>query len=41
MNFHADENVDRQIVDRLRQDGHTLRHVAEMEPGEVKRDVLN
>ena len=31
MNFLADENVDRQIVDRLRQDGHILRYVIEME----------
>ena len=29
MNFLADENVDRQIVDRLRQDGHILRYVVE------------
>jgi hypothetical protein len=33
VNFLADESVDRQIVDRLRQEGHTVRYVAEMEPG--------
>jgi predicted nuclease of predicted toxin-antitoxin system len=29
----ADENVDKQIIDRLRQDGHEILYVAEMEPG--------
>jgi len=33
MNFLADESVDRQIVDRLRQDEHLVWYVAEMEPG--------
>lgn len=33
MNFLADENVDRQIVDRLRQEGHHVSYVAEMDPG--------
>lgn len=33
MNFVADESVDRQVVDRLRQEGHQVRYVAEMEPG--------
>lgn len=33
MNLLADESLDRQIVDRLRQDGHTVRYVAEMAPG--------
>jgi hypothetical protein len=28
----ADESVEQQIVDRLRQDGHTVLYVAEMEP---------
>jgi predicted nuclease of predicted toxin-antitoxin system len=31
MNFLADENVDRPIVDRLREDGHNVLSVAEME----------
>lgn len=33
MNFLADESVDRQVVERLRQDGHQVWYVAEMEPG--------
>ncbi|MBI4572564.1 MAG: DUF5615 family PIN-like protein [candidate division NC10 bacterium] len=33
MNFLADESVDRQVVGRLREDGHLVRYVAEMEPG--------
>ena len=38
MNFLADENLDRQIVERLRQDGHTVLYVAEMAPG-ISDDV--
>jgi hypothetical protein len=30
--FVADENVDRQIVDGLRADGHAVFYVAELEP---------
>lgn len=33
MNLLADESVDRQIVERLRQDGHDVLYVAEVEPG--------
>lgn len=33
MKFIADESVDGQIVDRLRQGGHLLWYVAEMDPG--------
>jgi hypothetical protein len=33
VNLLADEGVDRQIVDRLRQDGHSVLYIAEMEPG--------
>lgn len=33
MRFVADESVDRQIVNRLRLDGHQVWAVAEMEPG--------
>jgi predicted nuclease of predicted toxin-antitoxin system len=40
MNFMADENVDRQIVERLRQDGHDVLYVAEMEPGISDDEVL-
>ena len=32
---------DRQIVDRIRHDGHTVLYVAEMEPGISDHDVLN
>lgn len=41
MNFLADESVDRQVVDRLRQDGHAVRYIAEMEPGISDDRVLD
>lgn len=41
MKFLADEGVDRQIVERLRQDGHQVWYVAEMEPGISDKAVLN
>lgn len=41
MNFLADESVDRQIVERLRQDGHQVWYVAEMEPGISDENVLD
>jgi predicted nuclease of predicted toxin-antitoxin system len=37
----ADEGVDRQIVDRLRSDGHEVYYVAEMEPGISDLAVLD
>jgi predicted nuclease of predicted toxin-antitoxin system len=37
----ADESVDQQIVDRLRQDGHTVWYVAEMKPGISDDEVFN
>jgi predicted nuclease of predicted toxin-antitoxin system len=40
MNLLADESVDRQIVERLRQDGHRVTYVAEMEPGISDQIVL-
>lgn len=40
MNFLVDESVDQQIVERLRQDGHEILYVAEMEPGISDDDVL-
>jgi predicted nuclease of predicted toxin-antitoxin system len=40
MNFLADEGVDRQIVERLRQNGHEVPYVAEMEPGISDEEVL-
>jgi len=33
MNLLADESVDQPIVGRLRQAGHSVLYVAEMEPG--------
>lgn len=39
MNLLADESVDRQIVERLRQDGHEVLYAAEMEPG-IPDDVV-
>ena len=41
MNCLADESVDRQIVERLRQDGHQVWYVAEMEPGISDENVLD
>ena len=40
MNLLADESIDRQIVDRLRQDGHLVHYVAEMDPGIPDDTVL-
>jgi hypothetical protein len=40
MNLLADESIDRQIVDRLRQDGHLVHYVAEMDPGISDETVL-
>ncbi|MBZ0175752.1 MAG: DUF5615 family PIN-like protein [Candidatus Methanoperedens sp.] len=34
MNLLADENVDRQIVERLRHEGFDVRYIAETESGE-------
>jgi predicted nuclease of predicted toxin-antitoxin system len=39
VNLFADESVDRQIVERLRQDSHHVPSVAEMEPG-ISDDVV-
>lgn len=39
MNLLADEGVDRQIVDRLRHDGHIVLYIAEMEPS-IPDDVV-
>jgi predicted nuclease of predicted toxin-antitoxin system len=41
MNFLADESVDRQIVDRLRQENHRVGYVAEMAPGIPDDAVLD
>jgi predicted nuclease of predicted toxin-antitoxin system len=39
--FLADECVDRQIVDRLRQEGYEVLYVVEMEPGISDEEVLS
>ena len=41
MNFVADEGIDRQIVERLRRDGHEILYVGEMEPSISDEEVLN
>lgn len=41
MKFLEDENLDSQIVERLRLDGHIVWYVIEMEPGISDDDVLN
>lgn len=41
MNSLADEGVDRQIVDRLREEGHAVIYVAEMSPGISDDSVLD
>jgi hypothetical protein len=38
--FLADENVDRQIVERLRQEGHNVEYVAEIDSGITDDEVL-
>ncbi len=40
MNFLADENVDSPVVQRLRDDGHEVLYVAEMDPGVSDEEVL-
>lgn len=40
MNFVADENVEKQIVDRLRQDGHFVVYIAEIQQGISDEEVL-
>lgn len=40
MNFVADESVDQQIVERLRQEGHAVRYIVETGPGTSDEDVL-
>lgn len=40
MNLVADESIDRPTVERLRQDGHAIVYVAEMQPGISDDQVL-
>ena len=41
MKFVADENIDHQIIDFFRQDGHDVLSVAEMYPGISDDEVLD
>ena len=41
MNFLADESVDRQIVDALKEDDHAVLYVTEMDPGISDDEVLD
>ena len=41
MKFVADENLDRQVVERLRQEGHVVWYVAEMAFGVSDQDVVS
>lgn len=41
MNLLADESVDKPIVERLRQDSHTVPYIAESEPGIDDDSVLH
>ena len=41
MNLLIDESVDRQIVDRLRQDGHNVVYVSDLDPGISDDAVLS
>ena len=40
MNFVADESVDQQIVERLRQEGHAIQYIVEIGPGASDEDVF-
>src|SRR4051812_13965693 len=40
MNLLADESVDRQVVERLRQEGHDTLYVAELSPSITDDEVL-
>ena len=41
MNFVADESVDQPIITHLRDNGHTVKAVVEMEPGITDETVLD
>ncbi len=41
MNFIADENIDLQIINQLRQDGHHIICIAEIDPGISDKQVLD
>jgi predicted nuclease of predicted toxin-antitoxin system len=41
MNLLIDESVDRQIVEKLRQDGHDVMYVSDLGPGIPDDEVLS
>lgn len=41
MKLLADEGVDREVVESLRGDGHTVTYIAEAEPGLTDEEVLS
>ncbi|MFN0205113.1 MAG: DUF5615 family PIN-like protein [Planctomycetota bacterium] len=41
MKFSADENIDQEIVNRLREGGHDVQYVCEMRPGTSDEEVLS
>jgi hypothetical protein len=41
VNFLADENIDRQIVEHLRKEGHNVQYVAEKDAGIPDNEVLD
>lgn len=41
MKLFADENIDRPIVDRLRQDGHLVAYVAEISPSVSDDEIID
>jgi predicted nuclease of predicted toxin-antitoxin system len=41
VNFVADESIDRQVAERLGEDGHTIIYTAGMYPGVTDDDVLH
>ena len=41
MNFVADESVDRQIVERLRLEGHSVSYVVDIDAGLSTGDVFD
>lgn len=40
MRIVADDGIDRQVVERLRQEGHEVDYVAELSPGISDEDVF-
>lgn len=40
MKWVADENIDRQIVDALRAEGHEINYISESAPGAADEDIL-